>query len=78
MFRGFSFFMSIRLQDLLQRSNERVHLLVRADRDTQVIVDARQFEIPDEDTLFTQGGENFGRRLFGWVANRKLASDGVT
>ena len=56
--------MSIRLQDLLQRSNERVHLLVRADRDAQVIVDARQFEIADEDTLFAQGRENFGRRLF--------------
>ena len=51
------------LQNLFQRGDKLIHLLIRADGDTQVIINARQLEIADKDTLFTQGGEDIRRFL---------------
>lgn len=47
------------LEDFFQRCNQLIHLLIRADGDTQVIINARQLEIADKDTLFAQGGEGY-------------------
>ena len=51
------------LEDFFQCCNQLIHLLIGADGDTQVIIDARQPEIADKDTLFAQGGEDIRRFL---------------
>ena len=51
------------LEDFFQCCNQLIHLLIRADGDTQVIINARQLEIADKDTLFAQGGEAAFRRM---------------
>ncbi len=75
----FSIFNSQLLEDFFQRCNQLIHLLICADGNTQVIINARQLEIADKDTLFAQGGEDIRRFLSsGWVTNRKFVSDGST
>ena len=59
----FSIFNSQLLEDFFQRCNQLIHLLICADGNTQVIINARQLEIADKDTLFAQGGEDIRRFL---------------
>lgn len=59
---------------LFQRSDKHPHLLIRADGDTQIIINARQRNMDKVPPFSRRAAKISGAFLFGWVTNGSLSA----